>query len=193
MTYLIKNDNKTIEFIVLKCYDICDGSLGYPSKKYQEVFNMSAKKIARAAVIAALYAVLAIAVQPLSYGPLQFRFSECLVLLPCIMPEAVLGVTIGCLIANCFSPFGVYDIVFGTLITLVAAVFSRLLSKRMYFAVLPPITLNAAILPLMWLLMGTESVYWANVLSIFISQTVLICAIALPLHYVLKRNPKLYK
>ena len=87
--------------------------------------------IAISAVVAAMYAgltYLAAAVN-LAYGPVQFRFSEALTVLPAFTPAAVPGLALGCFIANLTSPFGVVDWVFGTLASFVAAVGTLGLSK----------------------------------------------------------------
>ena len=84
---------------------------------------------ARIAVIAALYFVLTFFVPAISYGPLQFRVGEALTLLPIIMPEAAIGVTLGCFIANVFSPYAWYDMVFGTLATAIAALLTYLIGR----------------------------------------------------------------
>ncbi len=78
------------------------------------------------ALIAALYASLtyAASVLGLAYGPVQFRFSEALTVLAALTPAAIPGLTIGCFLGNLGSPYGMIDIVCGTLATLVAAVLS---------------------------------------------------------------------
>ncbi len=81
----------------------------------------SARFIAKAAVIAALYTALTLAVYPISYGMLQFRVSEALMLLAALTPAAVPGLFIGCILANLFGGLGIIDIVFGSTATLLAA------------------------------------------------------------------------
>ena len=127
--------------------------------------NIPVKSIAYSAVIAAMYFALTMLLQPISFGPVQFRLSEALVMLPYIMPESVIGITLGCLLANCFSLFPVYDAIFGTLATLLAGIATRYIKNR-WLAGLPPIFTNALILPLMWYLLGVEGAYWINLLSI---------------------------
>jgi len=86
----------------------------------------------------------------ITYGAIQFRLGEALVLLPFALDEAVPGIIIGCLITNLFSPFGLIDIVIGTGITAAAALLTRALRKtgKPWLAALPPILLNAGIIPL---------------------------------------------
>ena len=108
--------------------------------------GFTTRQLTTAAVIAALYAVMAYfaSVFGVAYGPVQCRFSEALCVLPFLMPEAVPGLFIGCLIANLLSPYGVLDIVFGSLATLLAAMWTRRCRSR-WTAPLPPVICNAVI------------------------------------------------
>ena len=86
------------------------------------------------AVIAAFYIVLTLAVTPLAYGPVQFRLSEILTILPALTPAAIPGVTIGCLLANVLNPggtLGLVDIIGGTVATFISAILTRVLAKHM--------------------------------------------------------------
>ena len=108
------------------------------------------KSIALNGIIACLYAVVTIACGPLSYQFAQFRFSELLNLLVFFNPSFTLGLTLGCLLANIFSLYGIFDIVFGTLTTLVACllmvVYSKFI-KNLFFSGLIPCLLNAIVVP----------------------------------------------
>lgn len=75
------------------------------------------KKLVKTAVIAAIYTILTVILAPISYGPVQFRISEILVLLAVIDPFYIVGLTVGCLVANIFGGYGPMDIVFGTIAT----------------------------------------------------------------------------
>ncbi|GHS95586.1 hypothetical protein AGMMS50276_11800 [Synergistales bacterium] len=100
------------------------------------------KSIALGGVIAALYVALTVALAPLSYGPLQFRVSEALTLLPFCVAEAVPGLFVGCVIANFFGGYGLLDVVVGGLATLLAAWLTRR-TPNLWFAALPPVLVNA--------------------------------------------------
>ena len=173
-----------------------DGSFGYPSvKKYRRYFmKFSTKFIARSAIIAAIYFALSMLLQPLTYGPMQFRVAEALTMLPFLMTEGVYGVIIGCFLTNLFSGYVVYDVIFGTLATAIAAVLTRII-KNKWLAGLPPVAVNALILPLIWLLAGsTEESYAVNALSITVSQAVIVYAIGIPMVILIrKRLPELGK
>ncbi len=96
-------------------------------------------------MIAAVYAALTVALAPISYGPLQFRVSEALTLLPFYMSEAVPGLFIGCVFANAYGGFGLADMFFGGLATLIAAVLSRR-SKNLWLAAFWPVLSNMVII-----------------------------------------------
>ena len=72
------------------------------------------------ALTAAVYVVLTLSIAPLSYGLVQVRFSEMLMLLAFIDRRYAPGLILGCFIANCFSPFGLMDVFFGTICTAAA-------------------------------------------------------------------------
>ncbi|MCR5346331.1 MAG: QueT transporter family protein [Fretibacterium sp.] len=106
---------------------------------------MKPKVLASGAMIAALYAALTIVLAPISYGPVQFRVSEALTLLPWYLPEAVPGLFIGCVVANFFGGYGAVDIIFGSLATLIGALLTRRAS-RLGMAAVPPVVSNMLII-----------------------------------------------
>lgn len=110
--------------------------------------NIKVLFMAQAAMIAAIYVVLTVIGASFSYGEVQVRFSEALTILPVFTPAAIPGLFIGCIISNilvgCIPP----DIIFGSLATLIGAIFTwRLRNRSKYLAPLPPIIANAAIVP----------------------------------------------
>lgn len=84
--------------------------------------------IVKSAVIAALYAIMTVVISPLSYGMVQCRFSESLIMLCAFTPAAIPGLTVGCLVANIFS-FNPIDMICGTTATLLSAVVGYKLRK----------------------------------------------------------------
>ena len=82
---------------------------------------------------AAFYAVLTVAMAPISYGAVQLRLSEVMTLLAFVDPVFIPGLVLGNFIANLFSPFGLPDVVFGTLATFIA-VFMMSKMKSMLIA-----------------------------------------------------------
>lgn len=101
--------------------------------------------IVRAAVIAALYAALTLALYPISFGAVQFRVSEALTLLPVLLPEAIPGLFVGCLLANLIGSATVWDIAFGSLATLIAALMTYITRRRRLVAAIWPVACNGVI------------------------------------------------
>lgn len=135
---------------------------------------MKTKYLTRASIIAALYIVL-ILVQALpfpfvnlTFGPLQLRIAEGLVLLPLVEKAAIPGVFVGCLLSNLllslYSGFGLIDIIGGSLVTLVAAYLTSKM-KNKFMGMLPPVVLNGLIVSI-WVSYFTKVPYLVTVLGI---------------------------
>lgn len=107
----------------------------------------SPRQMASAAIIAALYAVMSLmsSIFGLTYGPVQCRFSEALTVLPFLLPEAVPGLFIGCLVTNLMSTVGPLDIIIGSMATLLAALWTARMPSR-WLAPLPPVLCNAVLI-----------------------------------------------
>lgn len=97
--------------------------------------KLNFRDLSIAGLIAAVYALISLVFLPISFGIYQVRIAEVLTVLPFITAAAVPGLFIGCLVANIFGGMGWLDIVFGPLITLVAALATRYiynLSQKKY-------------------------------------------------------------
>lgn len=102
----------------------------------------------QAAMIAAIYVVLCLVFEPISYGAIQTRVAEALTILPFFTPAAIPGLFVGCLIANLIGGGILVDVVFGSVATLIGAVGTYLLRKKSKFlAPLSPIVANVVIIP----------------------------------------------
>ena len=104
--------------------------------------------ITRSAAIAAVYVVLTLVFAPISYGEVQVRISEALTILPFFTPAAIPGLFIGCLIANITGGAIIWDIIFGSIATLLGAIGTYLLRQNRWLAPIPPILSNTIIVPL---------------------------------------------
>lgn len=102
--------------------------------------------IAQAAALAALYAALTLLLEPISYGPVQFRVSEALCVMALFTPAAVPGLFVGCLIANVLGGNGLYDIVFGSLATLASAYLGYRLRGAKWLVPMPSVIINAIVI-----------------------------------------------
>lgn len=123
------------------------------------------------ALIAAIYVALTMVFRPISFGPVQFRISEALCVLPYFTPAAIPGVFIGCLISNVMGGALLMDVVFGSLATLIGAVGSRMLRMNRYLVSVPPIVSNTLIIP--WVLKfayGSEDMIWYMMVTVGIGE-----------------------
>ncbi len=141
--------------------------------------------LTQSAVIAAIYVVLTLALQPISFGAIQFRVSEMLCVLPLFSFTGVVGVTIGCLLGNILGGAALPDIIFGTLATLIGAAgtyylccaakdtqrANRLTVTDRVKAVLPPIISNMLIIPLVLkFAYGMADAVWFMVITVGIGE-----------------------
>ena len=102
----------------------------------------------QAAAIAAVYVVLTTVFAAFSFGEVQVRISEALTILPVFTPAAIPGLFVGCLISNFLGGAILLDVIFGSIATLIGAVFTwKLRNSSKWLAPLPPIVANAIIVP----------------------------------------------
>ena len=148
------------------------------------------KSLCLSALIAALYAALTLAFQPISYGAVQFRISEALTLLPVLFPQAVPGLTLGCLISNLFNPMGatVYDVVFGTLATMIAALLTWRMRANIWLRALPPVLCNAVIVGLVLTYAYGIDMLWLNMLTVGLGEAVVCYLLGVPMVKLLSRR-----
>ncbi len=159
--------------------------------------NKNILHLVHGAIIAAFYAAATVLISPISYGPVQFRISEALTVLSVFTPAAVPGLTIGCFIANLASPYGIWDIVFGTLATLLAALTARTL-RHIKFKGLPllsiimPVIFNAIIIgaEIAFLTPGASklAVFAISALEVGAGELVVCLAGGIPLFYAVRKT-----
>jgi len=155
--------------------------------------KITTRCLARAGIIAALYVVLTYlaGLMNLAYGPVQFRFSEALTVLPFLFPEAIPGLFVGCIVSNLISPYGVLDLVVGSAATLLAAVWTAKCGKR-WFAPMPPVIMNAVMVGAMiaWYEAGFGAgfplAFGYNALTVGLGELVVCYALGLPLLKILE-------
>ena len=142
----------------------------------------------RVAMIAAIYVVLNIIFAPISYGPIQVRIAEALVVLPFIDPSAIIGLFLGCILANIYGGLGMVDIIGGSLCTLVAAYLTYKV-KNPKLAPLPPVLINAFGVSI-YLHLLFDLPYWITVLYIGIGEVIACYILGYPLLILLIKNKK---
>ncbi len=100
------------------------------------------------AILAALYTALTVLLPFLSYGPVQFRLAEALTLLPVLFPQSIPGLVLGCLLSNLIGSGTPWDVVFGTLATLLAALLTYRLRRNIWLAAAAPVLVNGVVVGL---------------------------------------------
>lgn len=125
-------------------------------------------------MIAALYVVLTILANALGLAnyAIQVRFSEALTILPYFTPAAVPGLFIGCLISNILTGCAIPDIIFGSLATLVGAIFTYKLRRHKWLAPIPPIVANMIVVPLVLLYAYGIRPLWFSFLTVTIGEVI---------------------
>ena len=161
--------------------------------------NALREKLVIPAIVAAMYAALTVLLAPISYGPIQFRVSEALTVLPFLMPYTIWGLFVGCLLANLFTG-SILDILFGSLATLLAALLTAYFGKKgntvknRLLGCLMPVVFNAvivgAVLTWGYLFQEFESPlasYGFNALTVGLGEAGVLYLLGLPLITLLPR------
>lgn len=139
--------------------------------------NKNAAWIALAGLVAAAYTVLSLISGSLGLasGAIQVRLSEALCVLPYFSFAAVPGLAVGCFLSNLLMGCAPWDIVFGTLATLIGAIGTGLMrkTKKSGIAWIPPVVSNVLIIPpvLVWVY-GVETAYPLLLLSVAAGEVI---------------------
>lgn len=146
-----------------------------------EIINLT-----RGAIIAVVYVIITVLAAPISFGPFQFRLSEALTIFAYFEPAAIWGLYVGVFISNIFGGNGLPDILFGSLLTLVAAYITWKLQNPI-IALIPPVLINAfGVAAILWFVIKVP--YWPTVLTVGLGQFVVIYIIGLPLLLLILKN-----
>ena len=158
---------------------------------------LTTRALARAGIVAALYAALTWVFGDLAYGPLQVRPAEALCILPIFFIEAIPGLFVGCALANLLSGYGLYDIGLGSLTTLVAAIITFIIGvlfrRNLLSAILggiPPVLFNAVVIPFVIILGDAETpmaAYFTMFGEFMFTQSVWVYGLGIPLYFAVRR------
>ena len=148
--------------------------------------KLNSKKMAMIGATAAIYAVLKVAMAPISYGAVQLRLSEVMTLLAFVDPVFIPGLVLGNFIANLFSPFGLPDVVFGTLATFIA-VFMMSKMKSMLIASFWPTIANGLIIGLE-LAIFTGAPFVSTALYVALGEFLVVTVLGYPVFKVVMKN-----
>lgn len=167
-------------------------------KKHPD-FRKTIKFITLSAMLAAIYTAATIAMGSLGFGPIQFRVSEALTLLPFLFPQSIVGIFLGCVLSNILvSPY-MLDIVLGSLASLVAAIWTSKI-KNKYLAPLPPVLINAIVVGFIIAFSASGNklsgiglqIFLANAVSVGIGQAAVCYGLGIPLIAALQKREKLF-
>ena len=167
--------------------------------------RFSTKKLAVAAVVGAAYAALTMVLSPISDGPIQTRVSEALCILPFFMPASTWGLFIGCALANVISAAGIWDVIFGSLATLLSCLCVQALGQRgrganswvrILLAALMPVLFNGVIIGavLMWTITDTvfpevNAAFWIIGGEVALGEAIVMFVLGVPLMRFLPKSP----
>ena len=157
--------------------------------------KLNIRQITFAALVGALYVTLCYFsnIFGCTFGVFQFRFAEALTVLPFLCPTAAWGLFAGCILANLLSPYGLPDLIFGSLATLVAGLLTARCGSK-WLAVKPPVICNGLIVGalLAWSETGFTAAFPGafafNALSVGVAELVVCYVLGLPLLEVLSRS-----
>lgn len=157
--------------------------------------NLKIKDMVLYAGVAAIYIVLTWIFGSFSFGPIQFRISEALILLCFFNKKYFFPLTLACFISNLMSPFGLYDVVFGTLATVLSLIFVSQ-SKNIFVASLFPVLFNGVIIATeISIINGVfeSEVFLFNFFTIALGEFVCVTVLGVLLFSLLKKNGSFMK
>jgi uncharacterized membrane protein len=154
--------------------------------------------LTRTAIVAALYATLAYVSSPLQFAGFQFRISEALCILPVFMPEAVLGLYLGAMLANYITGCLALDIIFGAAATLIGALgayFFRGLPRRwLWLTTVTNVVSNTVIVPFICIhVYGAPESYWFIAFTVFVGEVVTGAILGTILLFTLDKRRSIFK
>ena len=159
--------------------------------------RFTTRSLVNAGLIGAIYVVLTLIFQPISFGAIQFRIAEALTLLPILTVDAVPGLFVGCVIANLLGGGVWFDVVLGSIATLLAAVCTRLTREKPFLAAIFPTVFNGLIVgPVVYFAYVrapgdpvSVATLLFNMATVAFGEVVVCYALGIPFLYALKKLP----
>lgn len=144
----------------------------------------------KSAIVASVYVVLTVMLPVLSYGPIQLRLSEILVLLVFYNRRFIPGLVLGCFIANFFSPLAIFDVIFGSLASILAFYF-MIRQNNLYKASIFPVL--SMIFPAFatYMVLDNSYSFFIVLLQFIISEFVVVCIIGVTIFKIIEKKKSL--
>ena len=153
--------------------------------------KLTVSEITLCGVLAAIYAVLTIATASFAYGPIQFRITEALCVLPFFMPFTSIGLFVGCLVANLFSTVSALDIIIGSAATLIGCLWTSRIHNK-WLAPWPTVIVNAVMVGAMLAFVYTPDAFWSGFLlmgaQVGLGELAVMVVLGLPLTLYLEKS-----
>ncbi|MGI6781880.1 MAG: QueT transporter family protein [Acholeplasmataceae bacterium] len=147
------------------------------------------KDLTLESIIAAAYVVLSLVFKEISFGVVQFRISEILVILILFSPKHLIGVTLGCFISNFFSEIPAYDVPIGTTATLVAGLLMILFRRKAWTLIFATIINAFAVGWMLWFVLDYP--FWESVGFVALGEFVVTFIFGIPIYLFLKNSTEL--
>ena len=153
---------------------------------------MSTRLLVRAALYAALYAVLTLTpgLNAIAYGPVQFRVADALLAFACVDPAAVVGLSVGTALGNLGSPMFLVDVVFGALLTLVAASLMYRIGPHFIALVAPVVVNGLGVAAMLSLVMHLP--FWASAVWVSAGEAAVMATLGAALLVLVRRRSDLF-
>lgn len=158
--------------------------------------NTKTKALVRASMIASVYILLTYvsSMFGLASGVIQVRLSEILCVLAILFPEAIAGLTLGCFISNILTGSVIFDVIFGTMATLIGALLSYALRKHRFTALFPPVLSNMIIVPIVLkYAYNLKDAWWYMVITVGVGEIISCVILGGIFLKLLSRNSKILK
>lgn len=150
--------------------------------------NLVLKDYVRQAMVAAIYVALVQIFHFSSFGPIQFRVAEVLMVLVLFDKKYIIGVTIGCFLANLLGSAIMLDVIFGTMATAIAGILMHFTKRFVVIALFWPVIVNAIIIGLILTYAYKYGPFPFHFGSVFVGQAAIIYLLGLPVYFALKNN-----
>jgi uncharacterized membrane protein len=153
---------------------------------------VSTRLLVRAALYAALYAVLTLTpgLNAIAYGPVQFRVADALLAFACVDPAAVVGLSVGTALGNLGSPMFLVDVVFGALLTLVAASLMYRIGPHFIALVAPVVVNGLGVAAMLSLVMHLP--FWASAVWVSAGEAAVMATLGAALLVLVRRRSDLF-